>query len=90
MIASTAQQALHALPTSAADPGQPGGIAGFTVDMMEALGAPGAGLAVALENLFPRSRARSSCRSRGSPRRRAACRWSAPSSGRRSARWSGR
>lgn len=53
MIASTAQQALHALPTSAADPGQPGGIAGFTVDMMEALGAPGAGLAVALENLFP-------------------------------------
>ncbi len=29
------------------------GIAGWAVDLMEALGAPGAGLAVALENLFP-------------------------------------
>ncbi|MFC0526564.1 DedA family protein [Phytohabitans kaempferiae] len=32
---------------------EPGGIAGWAVDLMEALGAPGAGLAVALENLFP-------------------------------------
>ncbi|MBA9004868.1 DedA family protein [Thermomonospora cellulosilytica] len=29
------------------------GVAGFAVDLMERLGAPGAGLAVALENLFP-------------------------------------
>lgn len=29
------------------------GIAGWAVDLMDALGAPGAGLAVALENLFP-------------------------------------
>jgi membrane protein DedA with SNARE-associated domain len=31
----------------------PGGIAGWAIRIMEALGAPGAGLAVALENLFP-------------------------------------
>jgi membrane protein DedA with SNARE-associated domain len=30
-----------------------GGVAGWAVDLMERLGAPGAGLAVALENLFP-------------------------------------
>jgi membrane protein DedA with SNARE-associated domain len=30
-----------------------GGIAGWAVDLMETLGAPGAGLAIALENLFP-------------------------------------
>ncbi|WP_308289321.1 MULTISPECIES: DedA family protein [unclassified Mumia] len=30
-----------------------GGIAGFAADLMEWLGAPGAGLAVALENIFP-------------------------------------
>lgn len=29
------------------------GIAGWAVDLMEALGGPGAGLAIALENLFP-------------------------------------
>jgi membrane protein DedA with SNARE-associated domain len=29
------------------------GVAGWAIDMMEKLGAPGAGLAVALENLFP-------------------------------------
>jgi membrane protein DedA with SNARE-associated domain len=29
------------------------GVAGWAIDMMETLGAPGAGLAVALENLFP-------------------------------------
>ena len=32
---------------------EPSGIAGWAVDVMERLGAPGAGLAVALENLFP-------------------------------------
>ena len=30
-----------------------GGVAGWAVDLMERLGGPGAGLAVALENLFP-------------------------------------
>ena len=30
-----------------------GGVAGWAVDVMEAIGAPGAGLLVALENLFP-------------------------------------
>ena len=30
-----------------------GGVAGWAIDLMERLGAPGAGLAVALENLFP-------------------------------------
>ncbi|SNT66036.1 membrane protein DedA, SNARE-associated domain [Asanoa hainanensis] len=37
--------------TSAPQP--TGGIAGWAVDLMDRLGAPGAGLAVALENLFP-------------------------------------
>lgn len=32
---------------------QLGGVAGWAVDVMEAIGAPGAGLLVALENLFP-------------------------------------
>jgi membrane protein DedA with SNARE-associated domain len=32
---------------------EPGGIAGWAIRIMETLGAPGAGLAVALENLFP-------------------------------------
>jgi membrane protein DedA with SNARE-associated domain len=31
----------------------PGGISGWAIRIMETLGAPGAGLAVALENLFP-------------------------------------
>jgi membrane protein DedA with SNARE-associated domain len=30
-----------------------GGVAGWATDLMERLGAPGAGLAIALENLFP-------------------------------------
>jgi membrane protein DedA with SNARE-associated domain len=33
--------------------GEIGGISGWAIRIMEALGAPGAGLAVALENLFP-------------------------------------
>ncbi|BCB86633.1 DedA family protein [Phytohabitans suffuscus] len=32
---------------------EPGGVAGWATGLMETLGAPGAGLAVALENLFP-------------------------------------
>jgi len=35
------------------EPSDLGGVAGWAVDLMERLGAPGAGLAVALENLFP-------------------------------------
>ena len=35
------------------DPDQLDGIAGWAVDLMERLGAPGAGAAIALENLFP-------------------------------------
>lgn len=35
------------------DTGDLGGLAGLAVDLMERLGAPGAGLAVAAENLFP-------------------------------------
>ncbi|MFE5211527.1 DedA family protein [Streptomyces sp. NPDC056600] len=38
---------------AAARPDQPGGIAGWAVDLVERLGGPGAGLAIALENLFP-------------------------------------
>jgi membrane protein DedA with SNARE-associated domain len=33
--------------------GELGGVAGWAVDLMERLGSPGAGLAIALENLFP-------------------------------------
>ncbi|MEV4753888.1 DedA family protein [Micromonospora sp. NPDC049559] len=36
-----------------AGPPEPTGIAGWATGLMETLGAPGAGLAVALENLFP-------------------------------------
>jgi membrane protein DedA with SNARE-associated domain len=32
---------------------KPGGVAGWATGLMETLGAPGAGLAIALENLFP-------------------------------------
>lgn len=39
------------LPPAAEQP--TGGVAGWAVSLMEQLGAPGAGLAVALENLFP-------------------------------------
>ena len=51
--------ALLAHPGPPSPPGPPGpadqpdGIVGWVTDLMEALGAPGAGLAVALENLFP-------------------------------------
>lgn len=43
------------LPLAAPDPaGEPvGGVAGWAVNLMETLGGPGAGLAVAAENLFP-------------------------------------
>ena len=39
-------------PAAAAEPALTG-LAAWAVDVMEALGAPGAGLAIALENLFP-------------------------------------
>ncbi|MBF4993539.1 DedA family protein [Arthrobacter gandavensis] len=45
------------LTSAAADPASStsalGGVAQWAVDIMEAIGAPGAGLAIALENLFP-------------------------------------
>jgi membrane protein DedA with SNARE-associated domain len=41
----------HFTERVSADPA--GGLAGWATDLMELLGAPGAGLAVALENLFP-------------------------------------
>jgi membrane protein DedA with SNARE-associated domain len=34
-------------------PGELGGVAGWAVDMMERIGGPGAGIAVAVENVFP-------------------------------------
>ncbi len=47
---------IDALPAAVADGGDPadlGGVAGWAVDVMEQLGAFGAGLLIALENLFP-------------------------------------
>jgi membrane protein DedA with SNARE-associated domain len=47
---------LHAVPDPAATTGAAeglGGVADWAVRVMEAIGAPGAGLLVALENLFP-------------------------------------
>ncbi|WP_445259085.1 DedA family protein [Nocardioides aurantiacus] len=41
------------VPAAASGSEDLGGLAGFAVDLMEKLGGPGAGLAVALENLFP-------------------------------------
>ncbi|NJQ14927.1 DedA family protein [Streptomyces bohaiensis] len=41
------------LTARAAEPTEVGGVAGFFVDLMEAIGGPGAGIAVAAENLFP-------------------------------------
>jgi membrane protein DedA with SNARE-associated domain len=42
---------LSGLPLAA--DAEPGGVAGWAIRIMETLGAPGAGVAVALENLFP-------------------------------------
>ncbi|MDT9685343.1 DedA family protein [Streptomyces sp. TRM76323] len=41
------------LMSSASSQAPAGGIAGWAVDLVETLGGPGAGLAIALENLFP-------------------------------------
>ncbi len=51
-----------ALSAVAAAEGPQGGIAGWATGLVETFGGPGAGFAIALENLFPRCRARSSCR----------------------------
>jgi membrane protein DedA with SNARE-associated domain len=48
---STNQMIMTALAETVQEP--TGGVAGWAIDLMERLGAPGAGLAVALENLFP-------------------------------------
>lgn len=51
---SAIAQTLPALPAqSASEEAGLTGIAGWSVDVMDAIGAPGAGLLVALENLFP-------------------------------------
>ena len=48
---------MNILTSALADPSSSGsalgGVAQWAVDIMEAIGAPGAGLAIALENLFP-------------------------------------
>jgi membrane protein DedA with SNARE-associated domain len=44
---------MHLSTLAAAQQDKPGGIAGWAVDLVETLGGPGAGLAIALENLFP-------------------------------------
>ena len=46
-------QILAAAATASTDGSALGGVAQWAVDMMESIGAPGAGLAIALENLFP-------------------------------------
>lgn len=45
----------HLVPLTGTTGGEQdlGGVAGWAVDLMEKLGGPGAGLAIALENLFP-------------------------------------
>lgn len=48
-----ADAALIPLAASSATEPELTGLAAWTVDVMETLGAPGAGLAIALENLFP-------------------------------------
>jgi membrane protein DedA with SNARE-associated domain len=48
---STNQVMMTALALTTQEP--TGGVAGWAVDLMDKLGAPGAGIAVALENLFP-------------------------------------
>lgn len=49
---TTIISSLISAQTADAEP-QLGGVAQWAVDMMEGIGAPGAGLAIALENLFP-------------------------------------
>ena len=46
-------QILASVATASTDGSALGGIAEWAVNIMEAIGAPGAGLAIALENLFP-------------------------------------
>lgn len=42
-----------AMASGSGDPQELDGVAGWAVDLMERLGPPGAGIAIALENLFP-------------------------------------
>ncbi|WP_240916998.1 DedA family protein [Nocardioides sp. HDW12B] len=54
MIAAAATVALTSVARSTASPGEDlTGVAGWAVDLMEKLGGPGAGIAIAAENLFP-------------------------------------
>lgn len=43
----------HLLAATSTDSEELDGVAGWAIDLMEALGGPGAGIAIALENLFP-------------------------------------
>ena len=52
-LAPTADPAALGATTPSATGEQLSGIAGWAVDVMETIGAPGAGLLVALENIFP-------------------------------------
>ena len=49
LLAATAAARGHRPPPTA----RPTGVAGWAVDLMEQLGGPGAGIAIAAENLFP-------------------------------------
>ncbi|WP_344240673.1 DedA family protein [Kribbella hippodromi] len=51
MVTTTSQVLMTTLQATTAEP--TGGVAGWAIDLMERLGPAGAGLAVALENLFP-------------------------------------
>nr|WP_107046701.1 DedA family protein [Streptomyces albus] len=44
---------MHGMTASAQAQQSPGGLAGWATDLVETMGGPGAGLAIALENLFP-------------------------------------
>lgn len=53
ILASVVSTVVTRAASASSDPDELGGVAGWAVDLMEKLGAPGAGLAIALENLFP-------------------------------------
>lgn len=64
-----------------------GGIAGWAADLVDAMGAPGAGLAIALENLFPPLPSEVILPLTGFAAGRGSSAWRPRSSGRRSVRW---
>jgi hypothetical protein len=70
--------------------GQLDGVVGWVVGLMDALGAPGVGVAIALENVFPPLPSEVFLPLAGSPRPAGNWAWSPRSPGRRSARSSER